>query len=171
MENRTSKLKIAALIISILAAWVFCIYLGVSFLVPKGISDPCGQYTRDFLYGSFICALMFAFISFIFRSIKKITLVAIILPSFIIGLYFVGSSLKADDSISGYGYLAMDCHVLFGQDTMPDRYKPNVELKKEWDMLQSKFLNREITKEEFEEKREALVLKQEAWEKENKISE
>jgi hypothetical protein len=158
-----------ALIIAVISAWILCLYVGVTLGAPSKLGEvlghPCRRYTSDFLIGSSICAPIFILIAFMFRRQNKLLLAAIIIPSASLGFYLVTSGMKTYNNISSYGYLARNCNI-FGEKHEPERYKTNPEIEEEWDSLQSKLFNHEITKEEFDKERELLQLKQDTWRKE-----
>ena len=162
-------LTIIALVFSIILSWVLCIFIGLKLNIPSNLNqvlgDPCGRYTLDFLFGSSICLLIFIIVAFVFRYINKILLTTILVPSALLGIYIVGHAMKADDSVSSYGYLARDCRVFLGEE--PPKHKSNPEIEKKWDSLQERFFGQEITEEEFEKERDLIMIEQDVWRKEN----
>ena len=110
-----SLLMTVALIIAIIFTLIFCLFIGVYLNIPSNLgqvlTDPCGRYTSDFLFGFSICVLVFIFIAFVFRNQNKLLLAIIMIPSLLLGFYLFSEGIVADDNISSYGYLARDCHI------------------------------------------------------------
>jgi len=163
---RKSRLAIFLFFFALFFIWFLSMVWSVHNMFPNplgaALGDPCGEFAKDFwiIYGVLI--ILHIGVVYLFRYLSKILLSIAIPLSLFINANGVSSGLKADDSISSYGYLARECYI-FQNPSFSSKYAINLDYEKEWKALQEDFFNRKITEEEFERKRADIIVKEKKW--------